>query len=266
MDLDFPNDDLRAPWAKILHLRKRLISGDETARGEHDSEPPRDVQEAAFQKTNWKGKLQELYNGSFRKNVEKGEIKYTTSEVTSATAVAFRSVVEASRFQYAYHGQICHAKKLAEHSAAHAAICAEFPDYNWREALPLPEPDYQGSSRALRFKSELHETIKALTNKEVTRDDLPYETSFFPDNDRDQQYVARVTLACLDKSSYTGRPAMNKKLAEQAAAEARTGSIAEPPAFSCMACFLVLEVDFGGQGMLADMCHEHLTSILLRSM
>ena len=79
---------------------------------------------------------------------------FSTQEVatpTTPTSKEFRSVVEADIFRYPYHGELCHTKKMAEHSAAYAAICSEFPEFDPRQ------PERAQQQHHFKHKSNLHE-------------------------------------------------------------------------------------------------------------
>ena len=235
MDLQVPCENLQGLWSKLIRLRSRLRSHDgnrtpaynsfSTSRPSLDPLDPNVTRETypTHPKSNWIGKLQELYSRASQRPVKKDEIKYTTHEESAASSSTkqFRSTVEASNFTYRYHGSLCNTKKQAEHSAAYTAIRAEFPECDLEEALSSQSrPDRNLTS--LTFKSKLHEELKRRLGMEITRDQLPYETTFFEDNQPDELYVSRVTLKCYgaDGASYTGNLQPTRKLAEQSAAEA----------------------------------------------
>ena len=161
LDLDIPSDHLQTQWHRILYLRERLVShrlnkaARRTTSVSQYQQPPAHPLKAPARdcpQNNWIGKLQELYAKATQRPIQKGDILFSTQEVTTPTTPTskeFRSVVEAPNFRYPYHGELCHTKKLAEHSAAYAAICSEFPEFDPRQ----PERTKQQQ----RFKSNLHE-------------------------------------------------------------------------------------------------------------
>ncbi|CAE7940008.1 unnamed protein product [Symbiodinium necroappetens] len=224
LDLDIPSDHLQTQWHRILYLRERLVShrlnkaARRTTSVSQYQQPPAHPLKAPARdcrQNNWIGKLQELYAKATQRPIQKGDILFSTQEVTTPTTPTskeFRSVVEAPNFRYPYHGELCHTKKLAEHSAAYAAICSEFPEFDPRQ----PERTKQQQ----RFKSNLHEEVKARVDREITREDLPYDTQSFEQSGSNAWlYRSTVTLRCLDGSTYTGHWQPTRKLAEQSAAE-----------------------------------------------
>jgi len=108
---------------------------------------------------------------------------------------------------------------MAEHSAAYAAICSEFPEFDPRQ------PERAQQQHHFKHKSNLHEEVKARVDREITREDLPYDTKTFAETPTGNgwQYQSTVTLRCLDGSMHTGRWQPTRKLAEQSAAEAWEG-------------------------------------------
>lgn len=224
LDLDIPSDHLQTQWHRILYLRERLVSHRLTKAARRTTsvsqypQPPAHPLKAPARdcrQNNWIGKLQELYAKATQRPIQKGDILFSTQEVTTPTTPTskeFRSVVEAPNFRYPYHGELCHTKKLAEHSAAYAAICSEFPEFDPRQ----PERTKQQQ----RFKSNLHEEVKARVDREITREDLPYDTQSLEQSGSNAWlYRSTVTLRCLDGSTYTGHWRPTRKLAEQSAAE-----------------------------------------------
>jgi len=166
--------------------------------------------------------LQQAYQQTHRKVIPKDEICYVVEAVESQ----FRATVQAPGLSSPFQGELSINKKQAEHAAARAAICADFPKY--AEVPEKAQKTTDSAENAMSAKMKLNEMVQLLTGRPVVKEEIAYEVQELPvPGQRGSQYVATVRLAALDDDYYEGEPASNKKQAEHFAAQAAVAAMAE---------------------------------------
>ena len=182
-----------AAWAG-RHLSPAPPAGNGRAR--EFSQPPADDLGA---NENWKGRLQQAYTKQLRVGtLQKDEIAYTVEP----DGPGFIATVQAPGLSSTFTGEVCTSKKQAEHSAAMAAICSDFPGY--AEPTPIPKPSRAPPSgkgpgpaapEPMHPKSVLNGLLKLVVGKEITREDIEYQVEALEEGDQPPAWVCNVRLA-----------------------------------------------------------------------
>merc|ERR1719263_97931 len=160
--------------------------------------------------TTWRAELSNAYSRA-HKGTTKDCIKYETEQVEEKP-VSYRSTVSSDKFQTTYTGEPSNSKKLAEDSAAMAALEAEFPeDFKWSQlpktfrGLKKAKKNNRGEKRQAEGqnidpKSRLNNAMSLLSPNQITKAMIEYETK-----DEDGKTIATVTINCFgDPQVFTG--------------------------------------------------------------
>ena len=128
--------------------------------------PQRGAEVQANPIDNWKGKLQQAYSKQLgAKAIQKDEISYTIERV----GTRFQATVQAPGLSEPFTGDVCSSKKLAEHAAARAAICSDFPQFADAGVSAKPAEPQQNA------RMKLNEMLSLLLGRQSTKEDTHYE-------------------------------------------------------------------------------------------
>mmetsp|Transcript_100935 Transcript_100935/g.256813 ORF Transcript_100935/g.256813 Transcript_100935/m.256813 type:complete len:307 (+) Transcript_100935:78-998(+) len=228
MDLNTPQSVVGSAANQLLALRSTLLGlygvapdpkwspGAAAAQGAVAGSAGGDVQ--------WKQKLNECAAKKAARPLAKGEFVYTTTAVDE-TNKSFTSTVSGSLLSKKYSSvepQI--SKKLAEQTAARAALQAEYPEaYTELAAHEVALAPAKGEKRKsdplpMGDKNELNHMMQMLLSRSVTKDDVLYTLTTI--EGEKPSYSATVSLPTYEGSpTFQGAPASAKKDAEAAAAK-----------------------------------------------
>merc|ERR1719468_688581 len=154
-----------------------------------------------------------------KRTLTKGEMVYEASEKEGG----FVATVSCQMLSAQYSGEAATSKKLAEHSAARAAIAAEFPE----EAGTAPgKSGGKGMKRTHAAaeekdsKSTLMQSLQNLLQRTVQKGDVQFETNLVDAGNASGGYVSYLTLPTYDaQAQWEGDRCDSKKLAEHSAAK-----------------------------------------------
>mmetsp|Transcript_96162 Transcript_96162/g.254016 ORF Transcript_96162/g.254016 Transcript_96162/m.254016 type:complete len:304 (-) Transcript_96162:74-985(-) len=187
----------------------------------------------------WKSKLYEASVKKVKRSLGKDDFIFSTQDVPSGGYICTVGSPSFLVREYSSEGP-CASKKLAEHSAAKAALQAEFPEV-FRElsmgipaGKPLAPAPVQGQKRKAEGaavgpaegKGELGHLIAIMLSRPVTKEDIVY-TTMESEVGGTKTYQSSVALPSYDASQmFRGVPAASKKDAENNAAKAAVTGLA----------------------------------------
>jgi len=250
MDLHQPNPALEKCWRELLQFRDQI-------KQQVKQVPQKAVggqgAPAAGNEPNWKGEFYSELGKRMQRNVTKEDVQFEVqqmeSEVPGQQGGWIASLACQSLSQQ-YQGDVVTAnKKTAEACAAKVALQNEFPETFARLAgfpaqgkgkgnakgnaqvqanskkRKAPEPEVVEQVNTGEVKSRLTQAAQMLMGRPAEKGDVVYET--VPDEGGTPgMFVGTVTLAGYDSTvGYQGFPALGKKAAESAAAEAAVAAL-----------------------------------------
>mmetsp|Transcript_100936 Transcript_100936/g.256816 ORF Transcript_100936/g.256816 Transcript_100936/m.256816 type:complete len:306 (+) Transcript_100936:78-995(+) len=227
MDLNTPQSAVCVAANHLLTLRCKLLGmygvapdAKWTAAGSAGAP----AQGGVGSEVQWKSKLTETAAKKAARPLTKGEFVYNTTAVDE-TNKSFTSTVSGSLLSKKYSSvepQI--SKKLAEQTAARAALQAEYPEaYTELAAHEVALAPAKGEKRKsdplpMGDKNELNHMMQMLLSRSVTKDDVLYTLTTI--EGEKPSYSATVSLPTYEGSpTFQGAPASAKKDAEAAAAK-----------------------------------------------
>mmetsp|Transcript_96161 Transcript_96161/g.254013 ORF Transcript_96161/g.254013 Transcript_96161/m.254013 type:complete len:305 (-) Transcript_96161:74-988(-) len=188
----------------------------------------------------WKSKLYEASVKKVKRSLGKDDFIFSTQDVPSGGYICTVGSPSFLVREYSSEGP-CASKKLAEHSAAKAALQAEFPEVFRELSMGIPagvsaqgQNAPQGQKRKAGGaaagpapgKGELGHLIAIMLSRPVTKEDIVY-TTMESEVGGTKTYQSSVALPSYDASQmFRGVPAASKKDAENNAAKAAVTGLA----------------------------------------
>jgi len=186
----------------------------------------------------WKSKLYEASVKKVKRSLGKDDFIFSTQDVPSGGYICTVGSPSFLVREYSSEGP-CASKKLAEHSAAKAALRAEFPEA-FRElsmgipaGKPLAPAPVQGQKRKAETgavgpaegKGELGHLVAIMLSRPVTKEDIVY-TTMESEVGGTKTYQSSVALPGYDAHQrYQGMPAASKKDSENNAAKSAVAGL-----------------------------------------
>jgi len=179
----------------------------------------------------WKSKLYEASVKKVKRSLGKDDFIFSTQDVPSGGYICTVGSPSFLVREYSSEGP-CASKKLAEHSAAKAAIKAEFPELfrGLSMGIPAGAPQKRNAECVVagpaEAKGELGHLVGIMLARPVTKEDFVY-TTVDSDVGGTTTYRSSVALPGYDASQlFQGAPAASKKEAENNAAKDAVASLA----------------------------------------
>jgi len=183
----------------------------------------------------WKSLLNQCLSKTMKRPCRKSEVEYKVETLMDGGKRYFVATVACAVLTSAYRGEAAATKKLAEHSAARAAMLSEYPaccDESFRalqtgaEAcpqpivpLPLPLRDQDEVCRKRKAdydaKGRLNSSMQLMCGRALIKGDIMFDTQ--PDKVSPHLFRSTVTLTCYQHLRFSGDALESKKLAEQSA-------------------------------------------------
>jgi len=238
MDLNTPQSAVAAAANQLLTLRCKLlgmygVAPDPKWTAAGSAGAP--AQGGVGSEVQWKSKLNETAAKKAARPLTKGEFVYNTTAVDE-TNKSFTSTVSGSLLSKEYSSvepQI--SKKLAEQTAARAALQAEYPEAYTElaahEVAPAPAKGEKRKSDPLPMgdKNELSHMMQMLLARSLTKDDVLYTVVTI--EGETPSYSATVSLPSHEASpTFEGAAAPSRKDAEAAAARVAIAALKDAAA------------------------------------
>jgi len=245
MDLNVPSQHVGATWLSLFQQRNQLLESYGQPAGAFQR--PKQQQQhfggaqfggaaaqAAPAETNWKQSFRELYVKKLGRSLLKEELTFTHEDAEGGYVARLFLQTEGIGGS-TFDGEPCNSKKLAEHSAAKAAMEALFPQAVHNPQLlkrqegpgfPAMQPDAKRHCKAKKGgvpdepKSRFVWAVTLVLGLGPTKEQVTYEVQPVADTGCYQATLHMPDLAEFlgEDQVFTGEQAETKKAAEQNAA------------------------------------------------